>query len=320
LGYGDNPPRKFTGLINSVDVDGENETITIKCTDMMKKLNDYVAYKEIVFPPNGESDIGWLTSSVIHELASTAGLSGWRKVYEDLNYPDIIVEETYYVDVRPEEGTVMVMDEMGTPYAVKISSLSDENGYLNPNIVISRTIERGTSLADEIDKLCQDLNYWQRCDVYGTYRCVPVEYNALPVAYFKDTENIVSLNKTSDYTNTKNHIIIVGAGEEEHFFDKELWRAVNGERKTMQINVPWADTYGKKESVALKAFNDMKMNATTISVAIEGNPFIDLLDTVGIEHANTTTKDNYVIKGIKDSWSSSQGYITYLDLFKYNGG
>jgi len=61
------------------------------------------------------------------------------------------------------------------------------------------------------------------------------------------------------------------------------------------------------------------MNATTISVAIEGNPYIDLLDTVGIEHANTTTKDSFVVKGIKDSWSSGQGYITYLDLFKYEG-
>lgn len=319
LGYGDNPPRKFTGLIDSVDIDGENHKITIKCTDMMKKLNSYTTYKELMFPPNGETDIGWLTSSVIHELASIAGLSGWRTVQEDLNYPDIFVEETYYVDVNPEEGVAMVMDELGNPYAVQLSSLAEEDGYLNPNIVINKIIPRGSVLADEIDKLCQDLNYWQRCDVYGTYRCVPVEFNPLPVAYFKDTENIITLNKTIDYTNTRNHIIVVGAGEEEHFFDKELWRAVNGVRKTMQINVPWADTHGKRRTVAIKAFNDMKMNATTISVAVEGNPYIDLLDTVGIEHANTTTKDSFVIKGIKDSWSSGQGYITYLDLFRYEG-
>lgn len=316
LGYGDNPPRKFTGLINSVDIDGDGEKITIKCTDMMKKLNDYIAYKEIMFPPNGEFDIGWLTSSVIHELASIGGLSGWRTIYEDLQYPDIIVEETYYVDVRPEDGTAMVMDETGTPHAVKLTSLSDENGYLNPNIVIGKTIEKGTSISDTINELCQDINFWQRCDVYGTYRCVPVEFQELPVAYFKDYENIITLNKTIDYSNTRNHIIVSGAGNDEHFFDKSLWRAVNGVRKTMQLNVPWADTYGKKQAVALKAFNDMKMAATTISVAIEGNPYLDLLDTIGIEHANSSTKDSFVIKGIKDSWSNENGYITNLDLFK----
>ena len=84
----------------------------------------------------------------------------------------------------------------------------------------------------------------------------------------------------------------------------------------MQLSVPWADTYGKKQAVALKAFNDMKMAATTISVAIEGNPYLDLLDTIGIEHANSSTKDSFVIKGIKDSWSNENGYITNLDLFK----
>lgn len=320
MGYGDNPPRKFTGLIDSVDIDGDKQTITIKCTDMMKKLNNYVSYKDEMFPPDGVSNVAWLVSSVIHEMADRAGMSGWRKVYEDLKYPDIIVEETYYIDYKPEDNIATLMDENGNPYAVKISSLSDENGYLNPYIYISKEVKKGTAYADEIDNMCQNIGFWQRCDYFGTYKCTSVKYDPLPVAYFKDSDNIITLNKTIDYSRTRNHIIVTGAGQEEHFFNSELWRAVNGERKTMQVNAPWADTYGKKRAIAVKAFNDMLMNATTVNVCIEGNPYLELLDTVGVEHANMTTRDTFVIKAIKDSWNVNQGYMTFLDLFLLKEG
>lgn len=176
-------------------------------------------------------------------------------------------------------------------------------------------MKQGSNIADEIDSLCQDVGYWQRCDYFGTYKATVLSYNNIPVAYFKDTETVISVNQTIDYTNTVNHIMISGVSDTEHFFDNDLWIACKGERRTCQFNALYADTYGKKKRIAEKMFSDMKMFANTLQVIIEGNPYLELLDTINIEHAKTTVKDNYIIKGIRDSYSVNAGYITTLDLF-----
>jgi len=315
IGYGDLPQRRFTGLIDTVDIDGETEIITIHCSDMMKVLNDYLTYKEIQYPPDGNPKVAWLASSVVHDLVSNAGLSGWRRLDEDLKYPDIVVEETYYTDVNKFTGEVILMDSYGNPYAVDISSLPQDGGYRNPYTYISKVIPAGTCIADEIDDLCQNINYWQRCDCFGTYKFTPVTASTDPVIYYKDSETLISLMKTLDTTNVRNHLIIVGAGFEDHFFDNDLWKDTKGFRKSAMVSVPWADTYGKRKLVAEKLFKDMKIRSRTMQVVVEGNPYMELLDCVGVEHSKTTTSDKYQVKGIKESWSDTQGYLTVLDLF-----
>lgn len=315
IGYGDNPPRKFTGLIDAVDISGDGQSLTIRCSDMMKKLNNYYNYKELSYPPDGDPKTAWVVSSVLHDMASKAGLSGWRVTNDDLNYPDIVVEETWYTEVKPDSGYVVLKDENGISYEVSIDSIPVDGGYSNPFKWGNRTLKAGTCFGDEIDDICQEIGYWQRCDNFGTYRCTPVLINPLPTAYFKDTKSIISLDKSIDYSKTKNHVIITGAGGSEHFFDLDLWKAIKGERRSSSVSVPWADTYGKKKVVAEKMFEDMKRQARTLQCAVEGNPYIELLDTIGVDHAKSSTSDTYIVKGLRDSWSSSSGYITYVDLY-----
>ena len=319
IGYGDNPPRRFTGLIDTVDIDGEGQTLTIRCSDMMKKLINYVTYTPLSYPPDGDLSTAWLVSSVIHDLAKKAGMNSWRVIDEDLRYPDIIIEETLYVDVDPATGFVTKFDEYGEQYEIPIESLPADGGYENPYIWVNKTITEGTSVADAIEEACEYINYWQRCDFYGTYRCTPSKVDPLPVKYFKDTVDIVSVNKTLDYSNVRNHLIITGGGASEHFIDTDLWRACKGERRSASVSVPWADTYGKKKQVAMKLFDSMRKKSRTMQVVIEGDPYLDLLDTVGIEHRKTATFDNYIVKGMRDSWSLGSGYLSYLDLY-WTGG
>ncbi len=315
IGYGNHVQRRFTGLIDLVDIDGETETITVYCSDMMKKLNDYLTYNELEYPPDGNYKTAWLASSVIHDLAVKGGLAGWRKTDTDLHYPDIVVEETFYTDKNSMTGEVVKMDSYGNPYVVDISSLPVEEGYRNPYIFINKAIPRGTCLADEIDEICSNIGYWQRCDCFGTYRCTSVEGSTVPVMAYRDGESLVSLMKTINSTITVNHIIIAGMGRDEHFFDLDLWRAAKGVRKSAMVMIPWADTYGKKKQVAEKLFRDMKIRSRTMQAVIEGNPYMDLMDCVSIEHRKTTTKDNYVVKGLRESWADTQGYLMVLDLY-----
>ena len=62
----------------------------------------------------------------------------------------------------------------------------------------------------------------------------------------------------------------------------------------------------------------MKMSARSLQVAIEGNPFLELMDTVKVINSDTTTYGLYVIKGITEN-ISEEGYKTTLDLFWLEG-
>jgi uncharacterized protein YgiM (DUF1202 family) len=315
IGYGDNPPRRFTGLIDGVDISGDSKTITIRCSDMLKKLANYRTYIPENYPKEGEDGTAWLASAIIHDLARRAGMNQWRTIAEDLNYPDIVIEQSYYTELNTQQGYFVQLDEAQEPYKVEIDSLAVEDGYKNPYIYRSFTITEGEVYADVIDDICNEIDFWQRADRYGTYYCTESKYNPNPSAYFKDTETISTINKTIDYTKVVNHIIIAGAGKNEHFLDDSLWKAVKGERRTARVEVPWANTYGKKLAIANKLFRDMKMRATTIKAVIEGNPYVELMDTIHIEDRHTTTKDQYVVKGFTDSWSVGSSYITSLELF-----
>lgn len=316
IGYGQHRVRRFTGLIDTVDIDGEGKTLTLKCSDMMKKLNNYYTYQDIHYPPlDAHGQTAWLTSSVIHDLAVKAGMSNWRQAADDLHYPDIMVEETYYTELKAKEGTYVKIEADGTVREEQIKSIPVDGGWRNPHAIDgNKTIPAGSCAADVLEDLCRHIGYWQRCDYYGTYRAAPVAYGGQAVALFRDEDNIVSIFKTIDYSRAKNHLIVQGAGQAEHFFDEELCRELKGERRTAAISVSWADDFGKKQMVARKMFEDIKRLSRTLQVCIEGNPYLEMFDTVAIESCDASAKGKYVIKGIRDTYGEGQGYLTFLDL------
>lgn len=316
LGYGDRPQRRFTGLIDNVTENGDSKTITIKCTDMMKKINNYCLYQDITYPPDDYLNSAWLVSAVIQDMAIRAGMNKWKYLYEDLLRPDMVIDESYYIDIKAKDGksVVKMVDDKAT--IVDINSIPSEDGYLNPYLLINRTFQKGTLIGDNIEEQCQTIGYWQRCDVYGTYRAslIPYSFKDLqPVMTYSD--DIVTISKTIDYSNTRNHIIVYDGSNESTFFDNDLWMAVKGERRTMGETYTWAKEYGQKKSLANKLFTDMKIASRTLQAGIEGNPYLELFDVIAVQCQDVQVRDNYIIKGIVDSYSDSGGYITKLDLF-----
>jgi len=317
IGYGDNPERQFTGFIDGSDVDGENKVIKLRCTDVMKLMNEYTPYEQETFPDQEEDSIEWVMSAVIHEMALRAGMTEWKYIEEDILRPDIQIVEAEYVELRPDAGYGITFSEDGfTPKPTPLSSVNVEEGFLNAyKYPKGRVLEPGTYYADHVDILAKELNFWQRCDRFGTYKCSPVLWDGKAKVTFKDTQTIVTVNKTVDFSKAANHVIISGAGSVEHFFDDAIWKAMKGRKKTARAEVPWAETYAQKRIVANRLFRDMRMRATTINAVVEGCVWVDLLDTIFIEHRNTTTRDSYVIKGLSHSYSAGGGFLTRLDLF-----
>jgi hypothetical protein len=318
LGYGDKLQRRFTGLVSNVSVSSDGHTMVVNCVDMMKLVNDYFTYNQITY---GDSVEVWLASSVIQDLVNRAGMNNWRIGNQDINRPSLVIEESYYTDVRPESGTFVTFTENGEEITKTISSIPEGTGFRNP-AWWNTAVPVGTNLGDYLENICKLLGYWQRCDCYGTYYATTRPYmnvdsinNLVPQFKFVDGDNLISVNKNYDYSKIRNHLIISGPFDTDHFFDTELFKYTLGARKTASEYYDFANTYGKRHAIAKTLFHDIKTMFRTLQVAVEGNPYIELMDVVEITNYSTNTRGKYIVKGIKDSYTVDQGYITSLDLY-----
>lgn len=321
-GYGDDLVRVFTGMITGeVEDDADSNTVSFECVDMFSLIENHIFITKKGYPEkdivNGVNEITtnnvtstagtkWVMSSIIHNIANLAGMTGWRIVEDDLKYPDIVIEETYYIDIDHGGQQAVVWDSKQKKYVNKtIQTVKTLEGYKNP-YVISMEFEQGTRASDAIQQLIGDTMYRAFCDRYGTFKLLSTRnmYYAEPKWEFIDTLNLTSLNTSIDYTRTRNHLMVLGNhGHTEHFVDKELIIATKGKVRSAQVEVEWIDesygssAYGAKKAVADRLFADMKRQSRTFNAEVKGNPLIDVMDACYVYSEDSSINGYYIVKG-----------------------
>jgi hypothetical protein len=312
VGYGENIVRRFTGKIKGeISQDSQERTVTFRCVDRYDVVDNTILYQDISFPPqeNFDGDMpvtAWLKSSIVQALAVQAGMTGWRYNQEDVQYPDLVIHDTYYIDINPSAKTVIKFDEYGRPQAVQLDSIRTQGGYLNPFVTMVR-FTKGEKISDCLAYATNDINFRTYCDWYGTFRLEKIDITQNNAKWeFVDGDNMIGFQPTEDYSRVRNHIIIEGShGNQMHFFDKDLLIAVKGEIRTTILAMPWIDesdgvsAAGAKKVVADKLFFDMKRQARTRSLVIRGNPLIDIYDGAYIFDSATSTSGYYIVKSNK---------------------
>lgn len=324
-GYGENLVRVFTGRIKGeIEEDSVARTITVNCVDMYDSLEEHVFDTEMAYPDSnsGDGKVSWVKSAIVHNIANESGLVGWRVVDDDLEYPDAIIEETYYIDIDKGGKKAIVWDAKKKAYVTKkIASVKDAYGYKNPYVQDIK-FDAGTRASDAIQELIGDIMYRAYCDRYGTFRLENIRNITAANAKweFIDGENLMELTTAVDYSRIRNHLIIVGsAGNTEHFVDKDLIIATKGNMRTAQVVAEWVDerygasAHGIKEDIADRIFFDMKRQARTFSVVVKGNPMIEVLDGCYIYDRNTSSVGYYVVKGNR-LVGNEKGIVNQLEL------
>ncbi|MEC0276801.1 peptidoglycan-binding protein [Peribacillus frigoritolerans] len=274
----------------------------------------------------------WLKSAIIADLVSEAGLNGWRVNYEDMKYPDTLIEESYYIDANVKTGKVVralpADKAMGEKKfeTVSFSEVATQtpkgwfNPYAEPPV---KYYEVQHQINELITELIKETTYRSYCDRYGTYRLELIDLDTPVVATYRSDENMISLTKNIDYSRSRNHLVIYDEGDKDKknkdyefgsFIDKELLLEHKGEVKTAVVVVPWAKTNALKKEVARKLFFDMKRNARTLQISIPGNPALDILDRIKVIDRDSATSATYHIKAIKDSIDVNAGFIQIIDL------
>lgn len=325
-GYGDDLVRVFTGFITGeVEDDADSNTVTFNCVDMYSMIENYIfptpkSYPEVdargvgSYPNNITMQVStaWVLSSIVHNIANAAGLAGWRVVEDDMRFPDIVIQDTYYIDIDRGGRDAIVWDPKVQKYVSKnIQTVKTIDGFKNP-YVVSMSFEQGTKGSDAIQQLIGETLYRAYCDRNGTFRLNRVDLNNVePKWEFVDTVNLQSLSTSVDYTRTRNHIMVLGSqGNTDHFVDQDLYIAVKGKLRTAQVDVPWIDetnganARGVKKELANRLFSDMKRQSRTFNVVVKGNPLIDIYDGAYVYSEDTSTNGYYVVKGHRLSGTS----------------
>lgn len=266
----------------------------------------------------------WVLSAAVHDLVAHAGLIGWRGNEVDMNYPDIVIEETYLIEPNQRTGKVLkaVPDQEGVFIEEPIEATPTVYGWMNP-FVIQDTVFEGFqhTASDCITELLKDTQLWSHCDRYGTYRLEEVDLKRPVVAEFYSNENIITLSKSVDFSRARSHCVIIdGEGQKDNFIDKEILLELKGEVRTAVLNIPWARSYTHRRKIAERFFFDIKRICRTLQVVVPGNPALDILDRVRVVDRNTATSAVYIIKSIRHSFSKEAGYIQTLNLMWSGGG
>lgn len=261
----------------------------------------------------------WLKSAVVTDLIVSAGMTGWRQAPNDIHYPDYVIEESYFISTSQASGKVIraIPNKEGEFEQVDIDAVLTPNGWLNPYIEeYGKEFEALQSKAGEaISEITKDTNYRSYCDRYGTYRLEMINMNKSIAGQFTEYENLVSLEKSTDWSRGRSHLAVFDdEGKYMHFVDTEILMELKGEVRTAVLNVPYAKSEAEKRKIAERFFFDIKCLCRTLQISVPGNPALEVLDRVYISDRNTTTRSVYTIKGIKSSFSVENGYLQIIDL------
>jgi flagellum-specific peptidoglycan hydrolase FlgJ/murein DD-endopeptidase MepM/ murein hydrolase activator NlpD len=264
--------------------------------------------------------VAWLKSAVVQDLIAHAGMFGWRRHHEDLQYPDAIIEESYLISVDQEKGTYVraVPGKEGEFEVVNLESTPTPRGWMNPYTdEYGRTfVQYQHRVGECIDEVLKDTHYRSYCDRYGTYRLETIDYNKPIVDTYTYRENLITVDKTLDFSRARSHIIVIDEeGNKASFLDKEILIELKSEIRTASVVVPWAKSYELKKVVASRLFEDMKRICRTVQVATPCNPTLDILDRIRVIDKDSSTNAVYTIKGIRRSYSAESGLVQFLELF-----
>ncbi len=176
--------------------------------------------------------------------------------------------------------------------------------------------ELGTQYSDAIQQILDTMGHRLFSDRFGTIQILKRELYSqkdFAVVDIDDYVNMTSGEYTIDPTVLRNRVIIQSNNGWQAFEDPFLRNYCNNEIISCGLEAPWAETEEQKWAVADRFFLDMRRKLRRISIAIKGNPSLDIGDLVRVKALISTANAKYMIIAIQTSFSSS-GYIDILDL------
>ncbi|MFC5587549.1 hypothetical protein ACFPRA_01330 [Sporosarcina soli] len=264
FGYGDQIVRVMTGLIDEVAVNAEAQTITLSGRSMYKRMIDNTVR------PYEDSK----------HLLPDASMTLPDALERAFDYAGLIFKGIPIIDEQSGEEFLIgePMGLRGETYDTVIKPLVNSvfhYFYELPDGTVeqrelprfSQKVEAVFTVDDEMHLTALEYKY-DDTEIYGT---VIVESNRMADAY------------SSSFLTDK---------------------ILNGERREVVIEYPWANTSFKRKLAALAYITRMLYKVRTVTITIPANPLLELYDPIRIQEKISTVSSNYHIRSIDYNFNS----------------
>lgn len=174
----------------------------------------------------------------------------------------------------------------------------------------------GTNYSDAIKEILTLMNHRVTGGRYGDINIIKNEIYSQRNFHNWEFDDYINLTDGNYEINTsviRNRVVIISNNGWQAFEDKFLIDYCNGEVISCGVEVKWAETLEQKWDVADDFFIKMRRKLRRMTVAVIGNPAMDVGDLVRMKMLTSTANEKYMIIGIQSSFSES-GYIDTVDL------
>jgi cell wall-associated NlpC family hydrolase/SH3-like domain-containing protein len=234
----------------------------------------------------------WLASAIIQDLAviaTTIKLDG-ENPDMDRSVCTVITDKTAIDDPELKNYTIK---SIKFPFSISY-------------------FEAATQVLNQIG----DLNF--RCNRYGDimlYKNLRASLTDYPDWIIQDYVDLTSLSYKLDITDLRNRILILSKNGMAMFEHKGISRnLMKGVNRMFAIEVPWAETPEQKHVAARSFYQQMLDAFRKVTIAIKGNPLIEVGQCVKLYDLVSTATSCYQVRSWKHNFNKDGGFITTLEL------
>lgn len=236
----------------------------------------------------------WTASAIVHDLAVQALYVGARGGPSrlDRKIADVWTSEYVIEDSDTKQPSRYVINEISFPYTLN---------YFDAALQVVNQMG--------------DVTF--RCNRYGDIMLFrnrkPTQHDT-PDWEVKDYVDLTKASLSYDVQDMRSRVLIISDSGSSLFVNKRIeFGPCKGVCRQFGIKVPFADTLEKRKEAAKSAFEQIMSNWRRMSIAIVGNPLIEIGHTVRIYDMVTTATSIFKVEEYRHQFTE-EGFITQIEL------
>lgn len=314
-GYNGKETLTFTGLVDTITKDEFQPGYTVVARDMLKKAMDTFLVQPVRFGINPEDQ------KYYYSTYSTIS-GGTFQVYEygseaevHAAHPETNGNITYE-GVKAEAVVQWLLVMCGLQEGSEIQ-VDETNFFVGDLAPVKFHL---TSVYDAIQQICELIGWYIFCDAGGVVRFkkrprTPSGYTVWNYTDKRDPYNIMSITHTATNLDLRNYVEIHGSSGIKVINRKASPYIGNTPYRGVLIANDLIDTSGIATFMAQRVLNDLNRLKETISMDVDGNPFLSPGQTIAVRSAVATGP--YMIEDVSSNVSTEGGYRSQISASRY---
>jgi len=269
-----------------------------------------------------KNQLGYVVTAKFNAVATE---SLWNQINSDIDLSKTYTRASSVIEHLAVLGTTIDHDEDNMELSRNICNyigidpdIKDEFGDQLDYTIKNISFSYDMTYYDAIMQVANDMgNVWFRCDRFGNLVLSPIPIankNDEPDWYISDYVDLTDSKMDLDSTDIRNKVIVTSPNGMEMYehvgITNYLTKGVN---RIAGIESKWATTSEQRREVARNFFYQILSYYKKLSIAIRGNPLIEVGHMVRVKDKTYGVEEDYVVREITHTFDTN-GFTTRLEL------